>query len=269
MVGSVYERLREIGTLSALGLAPLHIGLLFLAESAVYAVIGAIAGYLLGQATAWGFTHIDILGRFFTGLELNYSSWSTVMVTLLVMGAVILSTLYPAAIAARIAVPSAERHWRIPDSKGDILAMELPFTFSPGHATGIMAFLQSFLYAHIDSTVGNFYVREVSFNRVLREDGKEGYGVYFMAWLTPYDLGVSQEVQLMVLPELDQYVMYLALYRMSGFDSAWKRTNKPFLNALRKQLLLWRTLGEQEREDLSQQGASLFVDVASEKAAPV
>lgn len=268
MVGSVYERVREIGTLSALGLAPLHIGLLFLAESLVYAVIGAISGYLLGQATAWGFSHIDMLAQLFSGLELNYSSRSTVTVTMMVMGSVLLSTLYPAAVAAHIAVPSAERHWRVPDPRGDMLAMELPFTFSPSHVTGIMAFLQSFLYAHIDSTVGNFYVREVTFNRVKTEEGKEGYGVYFMAWLTPFDLGVSQEVQLLALPELDQYVMYLVLYRMSGYTSAWVRTNKPFLNALRKQLLLWRTLGEKERYTLADEGQGLFEKVRLEEVTP-
>ena len=49
MLGAVYERIREIGTYSAVGLAPSHISSLFLAESMVYAVMGAVAGYLLGQ----------------------------------------------------------------------------------------------------------------------------------------------------------------------------------------------------------------------------
>ncbi|MFN4227554.1 MAG: FtsX-like permease family protein, partial [Candidatus Ratteibacteria bacterium] len=40
MLGSVYERIREIGTYSAVGLAPVHIASLFFAESLVYAVLG-------------------------------------------------------------------------------------------------------------------------------------------------------------------------------------------------------------------------------------
>ncbi|RKY04994.1 hypothetical protein DRP77_02305, partial [Candidatus Poribacteria bacterium] len=53
MLGAVYERVREIGIYSAVGLAPTHIAFLFMAESVVYAIIGAVVGYLLGQSVAW------------------------------------------------------------------------------------------------------------------------------------------------------------------------------------------------------------------------
>ncbi|HIE43980.1 MAG TPA: FtsX-like permease family protein, partial [Candidatus Omnitrophica bacterium] len=52
MLGSVYERIREIGTYSSVGLAPVHISSLFIAESCVYAILGAVAGYLVGQIIA-------------------------------------------------------------------------------------------------------------------------------------------------------------------------------------------------------------------------
>ena len=52
MLGSVYERVREIGIFSSVGLAPAHVGALFLAEASVYAVMGAIIGYLIAQAKA-------------------------------------------------------------------------------------------------------------------------------------------------------------------------------------------------------------------------
>ncbi|MDE2706958.1 MAG: M28 family peptidase [Gemmatimonadota bacterium] len=58
MMGAVYERLREIGIYSSVGLAPLHIALLFVAEACVYAVLGTTLGYLLGQG----------LGRVLLGL---------------------------------------------------------------------------------------------------------------------------------------------------------------------------------------------------------
>jgi hypothetical protein len=35
---------------------------------------------------------------------------------------------------------------------------------------------------------------------------------------------------------------------MSGDISNWKRVNRRFLNTLRKQFLIWRTLGHEERE---------------------
>ena len=40
MMGSVYERFREIGIYSSVGLAPGHISWLFIAESCVYSVAG-------------------------------------------------------------------------------------------------------------------------------------------------------------------------------------------------------------------------------------
>ena len=52
MLGAVYERQREIGVYSAVGLAPMHIALLFVAEACVYAVVGVTLGYILGQGAA-------------------------------------------------------------------------------------------------------------------------------------------------------------------------------------------------------------------------
>ena len=49
MMGSVYERFREIGIYSSVGLAPGHIAWLFMAESCVYSVLGVVAGFLTGQ----------------------------------------------------------------------------------------------------------------------------------------------------------------------------------------------------------------------------
>ncbi|MCH8979694.1 MAG: ABC transporter permease, partial [Armatimonadetes bacterium] len=49
MMGAVYERFKEIGIYSAVGLAPNHIAALFMAEAGVFATIGAVLGYLIGQ----------------------------------------------------------------------------------------------------------------------------------------------------------------------------------------------------------------------------
>ena len=44
MLGAVYERFREIAVYSSVGLAPMHIALLFIAEACVYAVLGVTLG---------------------------------------------------------------------------------------------------------------------------------------------------------------------------------------------------------------------------------
>ena len=46
MLGAVYERDREIGIYSSVGLAPNHIAALFIAEALVFATVGAVFGYL-------------------------------------------------------------------------------------------------------------------------------------------------------------------------------------------------------------------------------
>ena len=53
-VGSVAERGKEIFIYSSLGLAPLHVGALFLIEAGIYALIGGMGGYLTAQALGWG-----------------------------------------------------------------------------------------------------------------------------------------------------------------------------------------------------------------------
>src|SRR5207244_10779959 len=68
MLGSVYERVREIHIFSSIGLAPSHIGMLFIAEAMVYAILGSVAGYLLGQIT----TKILVQFNLFEGLYLNF-----------------------------------------------------------------------------------------------------------------------------------------------------------------------------------------------------
>jgi len=259
MVGSVYERNREIHIFSSLGLAPGHIASLFLTESVVYATLGAMSGYVIGQAVAKSLTAFDLL----QGLTLNYSSISTVSTTMIVMAAVVGSTIYPAIQASRVAVPSAERRWAVPEPRGDEITIELPFTFSLEHLLGINQFMFEFFSAHVESTIGKFYAREISMDVVKGRLG-EGYCLYFMAWLTPYDLGVSQEVQIYTVPtEEGNYIVEISLYRASGYVSSWVRTNGPFLNTLRKQFLMWRTLTNEQRDGLQADGKENLLKTSS------
>jgi hypothetical protein len=44
------------------------------------------------------------------------------------------------------------------------------------------------------------------------------------------------------------YDIRLTLTRLSGDIANWKRVNRRFLNILRKQFLIWRTLPQEQRE---------------------
>jgi hypothetical protein len=64
-------------------------------------------------------------------------------------------------------------------------------------------------------------------------------------WLAPFDFGIMQQVALRFYPckeEPGMLEIRLLLVRRTGEVNAWGRINKVFLNDLRKQLLIWRSL---------------------------
>ena len=257
MLGAVYERIREISIYSSVGLAPVHIAFLFLAEACVYAIVGAVLGYLLGQVVATLLVQFGWL----SGLTLNYSSMSTVVATLIVMVVVIGSTLYPAIKASRMAVPDLERKWKLPDPSGDEWHFNLPFTVLSEEALGLNVFMRAYFEAHADESASEFYTNQVAFNRStedIKEPVDESYAISMMVWVAPYDLGVSQSIRFVTAPvgeeEEELYQIALDVHRESGEVASWKRVNRRFLNLLRKQLLIWRTLSPDVRGEFHERG---------------
>ena len=270
MLGSVYERVREIAIYSAVGLAPVHVAFLFIAEACVYAIIGGILGYLLGQTVAWVLVKWGLLA----GLTLNYSSMSTVTSTIVVMLVVLGSTIYPAVKASRMAVPDIERKWKLPEPEGDEWYFDLPFTVLSEEALGLNIFMRDYFEAHADESASDFYTDQVSFYRKKRSTGEDEYSIEMMVWLAPYDLGVSQRIMLATVPaeeegEEDLYKIYLQVYRESGEIASWKRVNRRFLNLLRKQFLLWRTFNVAVRNEFHERGRSETPDATSMEPQPV
>ena len=257
MLGAVYERVREIGIYSSVGLAPVHIAFLFLAEACVYAIVGAVLGYLLGQATATVMVNFGWLA----GLTLNYSSMSTVVATIIVMIVVIGSTLYPAIKASRMAVPDIERKWKLPEPEGDEWHFNLPFTVLSEEALGLNVFMRDYFDAHADESASDFYTDQVTFSQTSAGEGDEEEGFYsisMMVWLAPYDLGVSQSIRFVTSAvggeEEELYNITLDVHRESGEIASWKRVNRRFLNLVRKQLLIWRTFSADIRGEFHERG---------------
>lgn len=251
MLGSVYERVREIGIFSAIGLAPNHIAILFIAESMVYANLGAVAGYVLGQATS------KVAANLLPGLYLNFSSMSAVTSTLVVVAVVLLSTLYPARKASEVATPAVDRSWKVPEPVGDNWDIVLPFAVTGQQAVGVNGFLREWFQAYEEYSIGDFVTQDVESSETDSEHGV-GYAITCKAWLAPFDLGVSQTVTLRTLPTAmeDVYEVRLRITRESGDISNWKRVNRRFLNTLRKQFLIWRTLRADERDRYLQTAAA-------------
>ena len=110
MMGSIAERRREIHVYTSLGLAPLHVGALFVAEAMTYGLIGTVFGYVIGQGVGTVLLKLGWLGN----VTLNYSGTSAMLTMGLILLIVLLSALVPARLASRIAAPSIERSWRVP-----------------------------------------------------------------------------------------------------------------------------------------------------------
>ncbi|MBI1923231.1 ABC transporter permease, partial [Candidatus Poribacteria bacterium] len=267
----------EISIYSSVGLAPVHIAFLFMAEACVYAIVGAVLGYLLGQVVATALVHFGWLA----GLTLNYSSMSTVVATVVVMIVVLGSTLYPAIKASRMAVPDIERKWKLSEPDGDEWHFDLPFTVLSEEALGLNIFMRDYFEAHADESASDFYTDQVTFSRatdpppssphlgegqgvrgtdVASAEGRseEAYSIGMMVWLAPYDLGVSQSIQLMTSQvggeEEELYKITLDVHRESGEIASWKRVNRRFLNLIRKQLLIWRTFSAEVRGEFHERG---------------
>jgi len=251
MLGAVYERTKEIGIYSSLGLAPVHIGTLFLAEASVFANLGAIVGYLLGQVLA-KIIHVFGLSA---GVELNYSSMSAVGVTVLVVLVVLLSTIYPSKKASEIASPGIARKWELPEPEGDLLLVRLPFTVTGRDAFGVAAFLQEFFSEYVGYAGGEFLAENVRLEP-MGEKPEDGIAVKLRMWLAPYDLGVSQDFELACIPTEDEeiYAIEIRLTRLAGDITSWKKTNSLFLSSIRKQFLIWRTVPQGEKAAYADRG---------------
>jgi len=105
MLNVVYERQKEMRTLTLLGLNPVHIGLIFVAEALIMGLVGGGIGYVTGL----GFQRLIVL----LGQDLMVKSkiewwWSFIGLTLSIVVS-ILSSWRAVAIAVRMHTPSMVR----------------------------------------------------------------------------------------------------------------------------------------------------------------
>jgi hypothetical protein len=239
MLSAVAERKREIHIYTSLGLAPLHIGMLFLAEAITYSLMGSIFGYVVGQGVATFLTKMGWMG----GIVLNYSGTQAIATMFMVLGVVILSSLVPAYMAGRMAVPSTDRSWHVPKPENDLITDILPFTFTGQVTNGMLNYLYEFMEAHREGSIGHFSTDNLKLF-TSRVGEREFLGLTTTVWLEPFDLSVRQDVTMSVQAAADEdvYELKVEIRRSSGQAHSWWKLNKVFMSVLRKQLLGWRNI---------------------------
>ena len=243
LLGSITDREHEIETFSALGLAPIHVGFLFFAEAAVYAVIGGMGGQLLALAVSIAVGQMSEAG-WIPLTSINFSSTHALFAMGIVMATVLVSALYPAVQASRSANPGLQRTWHMPSPDGDELRMIFPFTVSAYDMTGIISFLAEYFREHGDAGLGVLASRHV---RIEKQTDSDNLYLSAEMAVAPFDLGVTQAFGLESIPSPIPGVheVMIMTQRMSGSDGDWRRLNRVFIRDLRKQFLLWRTLSQE------------------------
>jgi putative ABC transport system permease protein len=114
MIMAVYERIREIGTIAAIGTPPRKILSMFLIEGLCLGVLGAISGGVLGVVILWGINMAKIAfdfgqqkGIILTASLVPADLWTVSAIVILVS---VIASLQPALRASRMEPIDALRH---------------------------------------------------------------------------------------------------------------------------------------------------------------
>jgi hypothetical protein len=267
MIGSVYERKREIGIYTSVGLAPSHVSFLFIAEAMAFAVLSVVLGYILAQGTA------SVFGKtaLWSGITVNYSSLAGVAAMVLIFLVVLVSVIYPSRVASQIAIPDVSRSWTLPKAEGARLTVVLPVLMKYGELKGVGGYIYRYFQGHQDVSHGMFSTGDF---RVIYECPTYEYGgeakefcrdcdcikdrclqLRSTVWLAPFDFGIMQSVDIVFCPSEDDpnfVEIRMDLVREAGEANAWHRVNKAFVNQFRKQLLMWRSLTKEAHEHFAE-----------------
>ena len=252
MKGSVYERKDEIFVYNSVGIAPRHVFFMFFTEAAVYAVVGSVLGYLLSQGTGRVLSALNFTG----GLNMTFASASTIYASLAIAASVFVSTWFPARTAMRIATPTEDVGWRLPEPEGDTWSFRVPFTFSFRDRIAILAFFSRYFEDHGEGGSGAFFAGRPQLG-VSKEgdplaDGAPIPQLEVPVWPKPFDLGVSQvfRIALGTDPETREFIPTITLERLSGSRENWMRLNRRFIALVRQRLLHWRAVGTGQRNEM-------------------
>ncbi len=259
MIGSVYERKREIGIYTSVGLAPSHVSFLFIAEALAFAVLSVVLGYLVAQITAELFAGSSL----WSGITVNYSSMAGVAAMVLVILVVLISVIYPSRVAAEIAIPDVNRSWKLPEAVNDTIDVTLPFLMNYKEHMSVGGFLLEHFEGHQDVSHGLFSAGSIEYGlnrcRIPLEqqtNGPEENGEYLQLaihiWLAPFDFGITQKLVIAFCAadgDPGFLEIRVQLVRLAGEANVWRRINKAFLDDLRKQLLIWRSLNDAAKKE--------------------
>ena len=244
ILNSIAERVKEIGILSSLGLSPSHVAQLYLLEMAIYGVLGGVLAYVASLAL------VAILAIFNVptmGLYTNYTASGTLLVLGVMFLTIISTTLYPAYKASKLVTPSLERKWKISTKpKGDLWNIPLPLRLaSKVEAVAFLEYIGEYFDYRRAERVGNYQIIGYKLKPGRKEVLAE---IVAKCQLAPWDYGIVQLVDLKCFELEGAYSFELVLKRLSGPYSSWIISTKSLIGDIRLQILMWRSLRDEEKK---------------------
>lgn len=243
----VYEREKEIFTLSSIGLNPTHISFLFLAESAVVGFISCGIGYISSMLI------FKILNAFNIIVPVNVkaSVFDMIYLMLIAVTAAVFSSMVPALRAAKIATPSLLRRWKIEEKivKGDTWIVKLPLKIS----TEKVEMFANYLYEQLSksSMLLELKISEVSHNENVDEAGNIVYYVSFK-----YGKGGNRPFNAYTTIEVKKDGENYAAYVHAKIESPYQRMEQENVHEvvthIRRLILEWSATVNQFHDKLVQ-----------------
>jgi Na+-transporting methylmalonyl-CoA/oxaloacetate decarboxylase gamma subunit len=240
MLGTIQERRKEIFTYQSVGLSPAGALLMFVTEITTITLGGVLLGYLIGLGLDRIFIIYKLLPPDFT---FNFISITVFISVLIVVGSTLVVSLYPAMLASRMITPSYERKWK-PETKpkGNIWELNFPLVVrDKPEVIGILNYMKEYFSEAGYAGSGHRIVK-------IGDVDREKLSFDFEVVLTPMETGVTQRVKLyfQILPDERKQLSAL-IELISGDRSFFTSRNYAFLDLIRNQVLLWRSLPEEDR----------------------
>jgi hypothetical protein len=258
MIGTVYERMREIHIFSSVGLSPRHVAGIFLIEAIVYAGIAAVLGYFLGIIALKGLLHyLKSTGQAqefypnYLGVFVLYSIGVAVLAT-------VASSLYPIRLAGKIINPSQGKLWQLHGGADETAwQIKLPFIATTWNETlALMDYAYEYLAMHQGQRSGRFVCQgPPQGSRTEREVTLQA-----PLWLSPFERNLTQQAVIVARPTADGawWELSLDLTRLSGPGYLWLRGARVFVDMLCKHLLRWRAITAAQEQECLERAQEVF-----------
>ncbi|UCD45489.1 MAG: ABC transporter permease [Candidatus Bathyarchaeota archaeon] len=231
MMNTMYERRREIGILSSVGLNPAHVSGIFLAEASIIGVTAGGFGYLLG------------LGWYPLMARLSFApvvqQKISVVWSVTALGISLAAVATGSALALRNSValtPSLRRRWSISDASsigGGVIELSMPMKIEAGLIDDFIRFIKDSMDGYGDPMASSFVsgLKEKTGDEVRTRELSFTYGE------GQPSLGGIRTFNTLKLEKKKDDVVYTLVLRSKGDKQSTHRTG----SFIRKLLMTWTT----------------------------